>query len=599
MRTLVRRSAIGLTAGALALVGLGTPGYADGASSAADLAGTVTAWGSDSQATTMPDLGNDVVSIAAGHGADYDLALHADGTVTGWGAESTPASLPTDLKNASTAHVTQLSAGPAYAVALRADGTIKQWGGAATGTVPTLSGVTQVLAAPLAAAAVNDGHVTEWGGTASFLPMPTGLSDVVQVASETMSMLALKSDGTIVTWGMNPAGPNSVPGDDLPASLQSRVQGNVTAIAASGSTSAALLKDGTVVAWSAGTAKTVPAALDGKVVDQLDVNGSIVAHTTDGEIVDWGGDASTQTVPSSLTGAPITRVVSGYTAHDLAIVTALRSTAAPVITGTPQVDRTLSVTPATFNLTPASVTTQWMADGEPIADAMGSSLALTDALLGKQITVVQTVTLGDQSVTTISDSTAAVAQFATTLKASVGRAIYGTPVRVSVAANSTAVTGVVQLKEGARLLGTANLAAGKAAVTLRGTALRAGRHTLNVSYAGDADHTAATTTLRVAVAKAAAKVKATVKPVKLTRANVKKAKATITVTTGGHTATGKVTVELRTKKVTVTLHNGKAVVALRKLVKAAKKGTNKVTVVYSGDVNTKAASTRVVLKIRK
>jgi hypothetical protein len=223
------------------------------------------------------------------------------------------------------------------------------------------------------------------------------------VASETTSFLALKSDGTIVTWGMATSDPD---GDAVPASL-SDIQHHVTAIAASGATSAALLDDGTVVTWSAGTATTVPSALDGKTVDEIDVNGSIVAHTTDGEIVDWGGDASTQTVPDSLAGAPVAQVVSGYTAHDLAVVAVLRSTANPVITGTPQVGQTLQLTPATFNVA-ADVTTQWLANGAPIAGATGTSLPVTADLVGKTITVTQTATVGtgDDAQTTTATSAA-------------------------------------------------------------------------------------------------------------------------------------------------------------------------------------------------
>jgi hypothetical protein len=494
MRTLTRQGALGLTAGALAIAGIAVPAHAAGGSSATDRAGSVVAWGSNSQASSVPDLGDSVVAVAAAHGDNYDLAINADGTVTGWGASTTPAgSVPTDLTD-----VTQVSATAGYAVALKSDGSVVSWGVGKPTTQPNLPDVTQVLAAPLAAVAVTGGTVTEWGSTATYVPVPAGLSGVVQVASETQSLLALKEDGTIVTWGMMGS-----PGDAVPASLAS-IQGHVTAIAASGSTSAALLDDGTVAAWSAGAPISAPNSLTGKTVDLLDVNGSIVVHTTDGQVVDWNGDASTQTVPAALTGAPVAQVVSGYTAHDLAVVTTLRFTAAPAITGTPAVGQTLHLTPATFNLAPSSVTTQWkLSNGTVVGTA--TTLTVTAAMAGKTITATQTATLGDKSVTTTS---AAVGPIPTPSTGGGTPAIVKTNATISkpkltpkkltlaklkkakatvtVTTTGHTPTGTVTIKLKNKTV-TAKLANGKATLKLKklAKAAKKGKNKLTITYTGD------------------------------------------------------------------------------------------------------------------
>jgi alpha-tubulin suppressor-like RCC1 family protein len=552
------------------------------------------AWGSGTQVAGMPDLGNSVVAVAAAHGANYDLALKADGTVTGWGDPSTPASVPGTLSN-----VVQVSAGPAYALALQANGSIVAWGSDAPATQPELPAATQILAAPTSALALSGGQVTQWGTASTTAPPPpSDLSGVVQIASETVAFLALKSDHTVVSWGLMPD--TNIPTD---------IQGRVTKVVGGGFSAAALLDDGTVRVWGALGSVPQPAALAGKTVDQLDMNGSIVVHTTDGEVFEWGGDASTAAVPSALSGAPVAQVVSGYvdsantsgTAHSLAVVTTLRSTATPIISGTAKVGQTLGVDNATFNLTPSTVTVQWLADGDPITDATGDSLTLTADLVGKSITVAQTATLGDQTATATSNPVGPVApsQATTTLRATANATTYGIPARVTVTANTTSATGPVQIKNGTRILGTANLTAGRATVTLPGTALTAGLHTLTAAYAGNVDNTAASTTVRLSVTKATAKLRVTVKPRKLTKAKLKRAKATITITAVGYTPTGKVTIRLKKKRITVSLVNGKAVINLKKIAKFAKKGKNKITIAYTGDTNTNPTTTRTTLKLSK
>jgi alpha-tubulin suppressor-like RCC1 family protein len=86
----------------------------------------------------------------------------------------------------------------------------------------------------------SDGTVIAWGrndeGQAT---VPSGLSNVVDVASGEYHNLALKADGTVTGWGWNGVGQTTIP-----AGLS-----NVVAIAASGLHSLALIADGTVTGW--------------------------------------------------------------------------------------------------------------------------------------------------------------------------------------------------------------------------------------------------------------------------------------------------------------------------------------------------------------
>ena len=69
--------------------------------------------------------------------------------------------------------------------------------------------------------------------------VPAGLTGVTAIAVGTYHNLALKSDGTLVAWGLNTAGEGSVP-----AGLK-----GVTAIAAGSLFNLALKSDGTVLGW--------------------------------------------------------------------------------------------------------------------------------------------------------------------------------------------------------------------------------------------------------------------------------------------------------------------------------------------------------------
>ncbi|MGH1563454.1 Ig-like domain repeat protein [Mumia sp. DW29H23] len=161
--------------------------------------------------------------------------------------------------------------------------------------------------------------------------------------------------------------------------------------------------------------------------------------------------------------------------------------------------------------------------------------------------------------------------------------------------SSKAVTGKVQLLDGARSLGVKGVSGGKATFVLPKT-LTVGTHRLTARFTpADAKVVKASTSVRnLAVAKVSTKaaVKVTKKP---TRKGA--GKATVTVS-GTPKANGRVTIVIKgkgiKKTVRATVRNGKVVVKLPKL---KKKGTYTLTATYAGSATHTAAKKAVKVKV--
>ena len=126
----------------------------------------------------------------------------------------------------------------------------------------------------------SDGTVVAWGINGSGeCTVPGGLSGVVAIAAGQYHSVALKSDGTVVAWGDNSYGQSTVP-----AGL-----GHVVAIAAADSHSLALKSDGTVVGWGDNYygESTAPTGLGGAVAIAAGSYHSL-ALKSDGTVVAWG-----------------------------------------------------------------------------------------------------------------------------------------------------------------------------------------------------------------------------------------------------------------------------------------------------------------------
>lgn len=319
--------------------------------------GTVVAWGAGmTNADSLREYGqsivpaglSDVVAVAAGR--HHTMALKNDGTVVAWGYNHYGIStVPGGLSG-----VVAIAAGDYHNMALKGDGTVVAWGYNYHGqtNIPAgLSGVTAVAAGGSHAVAVvvsipiifaqslrvvaNEGEnanlsvlaigaaplsyqwsqngVSLTGATNATMPLnnvqPSQAGNYAVLITNIFGSVASKitvfvvnpvAGGTVAAWGHNDFGQTSVP-----AGLS-----GVTAIAAGGSHTVALLNDGTVVAWGAGKTRTdlfsefgqsiVPAGLSG-VVAIAAGDDHTVALRNDGTVVAWGrNDFGQATVPAYL-----------------------------------------------------------------------------------------------------------------------------------------------------------------------------------------------------------------------------------------------------------------------------------------------------------
>ena len=197
--------------------------------------------------------------------------------------------------------------------ALKKDGSVVVWGdensGGKIGTSRTgLENVVKLYSTWSAFAALkSDGSVSVWGsyeegGDLSFPWSSQGQplaahnelqSGVTGIYATDSAFAALKSDGTVVTWG------NPVRGGD-PGVVSGLLQ-NVVEIVSTTSGFAALTGDGTVISWGDGLQDPYPAAPIHTDVKKLIANtvDSFVALKNDGSVVAWG---------NSITGGDISPI---------------------------------------------------------------------------------------------------------------------------------------------------------------------------------------------------------------------------------------------------------------------------------------------------
>lgn len=216
--------------------------------------GTVLAWGYNVHGeTNVPTSVTNAVAISAGF--YHSLALRSNGTVVGWGNNNGGATtIPTGLSNVVAISAGGKSGNGDFSVAVRSDGTVLGWGGSifggANGRIPAgLSNVVAISAGQIHCLALkNDGTVVAWDyginqyGQAT---VPPNVTNVVAVAAGVLHSVVLQRDGTVFAWGANDAGQLNIP-----VGLS-----NVVAIAAGGSAidtggyTMALKDDGTIVSW--------------------------------------------------------------------------------------------------------------------------------------------------------------------------------------------------------------------------------------------------------------------------------------------------------------------------------------------------------------
>lgn len=210
--------------------------------------GTLMAWGNNSKGqlgdsailadkpTPVAVSGaSDIVAISAG--AEHSLALKADGTMLAWGldvdgqlgdnAQFVDQLLPVPVANAN--NIVGISAGYNHSLAFTSSGNVLAWGsdfgGQLGDNLPKVNKPTPV--------AVN------------------GANQVIAVSGGHFHSLALTSSGTMLAWGSDTFGElgdgNQVNPQGVPVTVQN--VSNIVAIDAGGQFSLALKSDGTLQSW--------------------------------------------------------------------------------------------------------------------------------------------------------------------------------------------------------------------------------------------------------------------------------------------------------------------------------------------------------------
>ncbi len=333
--------------------------------------GVVYAWGrNDVGQTEIPSDATNIVAIAAGH--NHVLALKANSTVEAWGENGFgEANVPAGLSN-----VVAVAAGYVHSLALKNDGTVAAWGDNGSGEASVPAGLSNVVAIAagnfFSLALGNNGAVAAWGlDYNGQLTEARNASNIAAISANPANIyfaMGLKNDGTVVVWGSSPPNP--------PTGLS-----NVVQIATGGAHYMALKINGTVAVWGDNSygQTNMPTGLSNVVAIAAGEEQSL-ALKADGTLVVWGGNSFGEDVsPFGLTN--VTAISSGgdynMILNDGTPSLLTWPTNQLVYLGTP-LPLVLGVTP---NSGPVATGFQWQFDGTNIPGATNTSLTFTNLQL--------------------------------------------------------------------------------------------------------------------------------------------------------------------------------------------------------------------------
>lgn len=157
-----------------------------------------------------------------------------------------------------------------------------------------------ISAFPISAAqSETEGVCVSWGDV--FLPYVKPGTQFKKISTGLFNNFGIKSDGTVVAWGLNHAGQSAVP-----AGLN-----GVVASDGGVSHSIALKSDGTVVEWGQRSGVAIPVGLKGVIAIDAGYYHNL-ALKNDGTVVEWGAkpEGGKIKVPPGLTG--VVAISAGY-----------------------------------------------------------------------------------------------------------------------------------------------------------------------------------------------------------------------------------------------------------------------------------------------
>jgi alpha-tubulin suppressor-like RCC1 family protein len=199
---------------------------------------------------------------------------------------------------------------------LKSNGSVVTWGDSSAGgnsssvASQLTSGVTQIFSTEGAFAALkSDGSVVTWGGADSSSVASQLTSGVTQIFSTDRAFAALKSDGSVVTWGSPSGGGDS-------SSVASQLTSGVSQIFSTEYAFAALKSNGSVVTWgdssAGGNSSSVASQLTSGVTQIFSTWSAFAALKSNGSVVTWGSSSAggnSSSVASQLSNG-VTRIFS-------------------------------------------------------------------------------------------------------------------------------------------------------------------------------------------------------------------------------------------------------------------------------------------------
>lgn len=253
--------------------------------------------------------GKTAIQVAAG--LEHTVALATDGTVYAWGNNSNGqlgdgtnnnSNVPVAVYNSgvlSGKNIIQIAAGANHSVALASDGTVYAWGNNTNGQLG--NGTNNSSNVPVAV----------------FTSGELNGKLIIKIAAGVNHTVALASDGTVYTWGLNGAGQlgNGNFNDyNVPVAVNTSGVLNgksISQIAAGGYFTLALSSDNQIYSWGSNGSgqlgngnnnnSNVPVAVDqsvilsGKIISQIAAgNVHALALTSDGLVATWGNNANGQ-----------------------------------------------------------------------------------------------------------------------------------------------------------------------------------------------------------------------------------------------------------------------------------------------------------------